>query len=473
MPAMAGAAARELPADIVLTAVFWTFIAGLAWVPFWFGSNVLLAWGINAVLFPGLVIAFELALLFSGARHPVTWRAIAFPFVCLALVFVFIVMQIAVSAPHSFHHPIWDMAADVLGRPVSGSISVNRDLTLQALLRLVTAASVFWLALQFGRHPARANKLLIAVTMIGAGYAAYGLVARDITPGHVLWVADAGTGSFVSSTFYNRNHFAIYTGMSLIVAFGLLIRLYRGVAPKNASPRLRAAAFLETTGKSGAFHISIVTVLAAALMLTGSRGGIVSFFAGCLVLVFLTFGRRTRTTGEQFAVIGLFGLLVAAVFVVFGDAFFGKIEHLGFGDESRLAIYRLTAESILHAPFLGYGYGTFADVFPMFRDRSVDIAGIWTAAHNTYLEVLQGLGLIFGTLLIAAVALLAMRCIAGARTRKAGAIVPAIAGSVACMIGLSALVDFSLEIQAVTLTFMAILGVGIAQSISSRVDLQD
>ena len=27
--------------------LFWTFIAGLAWVPFWFGSNDFIAWGIN------------------------------------------------------------------------------------------------------------------------------------------------------------------------------------------------------------------------------------------------------------------------------------------------------------------------------------------------------------------------------------------------------------------------------------------
>src|ERR1700674_3693464 len=35
-------------------ATFWVFIAGLAWTPFWYGSNDLVAWGINAVLFPGL-----------------------------------------------------------------------------------------------------------------------------------------------------------------------------------------------------------------------------------------------------------------------------------------------------------------------------------------------------------------------------------------------------------------------------------
>src|SRR5262249_43515367 len=50
--------AKRLPAKSAASterALLWAFIAGLAWCPFWFGSAVLLAWGINAVLFPGLV----------------------------------------------------------------------------------------------------------------------------------------------------------------------------------------------------------------------------------------------------------------------------------------------------------------------------------------------------------------------------------------------------------------------------------
>ena len=444
--------------------VFWSFVAGLAWAPFWFGSNVLPAWGINAIAFPGLVLIFEAALLAGGARHPVAWRTVALPVVCLGAVILFVLVQNAVWTPHLVHHPIWDMTSSALGHPVAGAITVNRDLTIQALIRLVTAASVFWLALQLCRDRLNANRLMTAIAAIAAAYSAYGLIAR---------VAEPVTGGFVTSTFYNRNHFATYAGMGLIVAFGLLLRLYRDVPEKNAPWRMRAAALLETTGNAGALRIGIVAIVGAALMLTGSRGGIMAFLAGVVVLAILTFRRRRRTGGESFAAIGLFGLLVASVFVVFGDTLLGKVERVGFADESRLAVYRLTLDSIAAAPILGHGYGTFADVFPMFRDRSVDVTGWWTAAHNTYLEVFQGLGLVFGSLLIVAVALPAFRCVTGAATRKAGATIPAIAAGVTCLIALNALVDFSLQIQAVTLTFMAILGAGVAQSTSSRTDLRD
>ena len=109
----------------------------------------------------------------------------------------------------------------------------------------------------------------------------------------------------------------------------------------------------------------------------------------------------------------------------------------------------------------------------MFRDRSVIPAGIWEMAHNTYLEVFQGLGLAAGAMLIGAIALLVLTCLKGAVKRKAGATMPAIAAAVSLLLASNALVDFSLQIQAVTLTFMAILGAGVAQAMSSRVIAHD
>ncbi len=167
------------------------------------------------------------------------------------------------------------------------------------------------------------------------------------------------------------------------------------------------------------------------------------------------------------------GAIVLIVFVFFGDTFLGKVSQQGLGDESRMAIYRLTVGSILDSPIFGYGYGTFADVFPMFRDRSVDTRGIWLMAHNTYLEVFQGLGLPVGGVLIASVGLLMVQCLRGARKRRLNETIPCIAVGAASLVAVNALVDFSLQIQAVTLTFMAILGAGTAQSESSQLELHD
>jgi O-antigen ligase len=200
----------------------------------------------------------------------------------------------------------------------------------------------------------------------------------------------------------------------------------------------------------------------------------ISTALGLFVLAALTLKLRNRQFAEQReAIVVVGGVLVAAAFLVFGDLVVGKIARQGLGDESRMAVYIITIRSILAAPVLGYGYGTFADVFPMFRDQSVSTWGIWQMAHDTYLEIFQGLGLLFGSMLVASVVLLVLYCLKGATTRQQNEMTPCVAASVAFLLGVHALVDFSLQMQAVAITFMALLGAGVAQAKSSRLALED
>ena len=476
---MAGVArVNRLPAEgaIMERVLLWAFIAGLAWCPFWFGSNVLLAWGINAVLFPGLVAIYELSLLIRGERHPVAIRQIKAPAALFAAVVLWILIQNATWTPDWLHHPIWQMTADELDRPIDGSISVNRDLTTLALLRLITAASVFWIALQLCRDVSRANFLLWSIAAISCAYAAYGLFAFALMPGRVLWFGTPfpRTG-FVTSTFINPNSFAAYAGMGLVVICGLILRLYRNeFTAVGGSIRFRIATFIEVTGKKGVVLLGGAFVILVALLLSQSRGGILSTALGLFVLGALTLKTRKQGFVEQRGAIIIFGaLLVAVAFLAFGDVVAGRITQLGFRDNSRMAVYTIAMRSILDAPLLGYGYGTFADVFPMFRDQSVSTYGQWNMAHNTYLEVFQGLGLLFGSMLVASIVLLVLRCVKGAMTRQENEMIPCVAAGVAFLVGVHSLVDFSLQIQAIGVTFMALLGAGVAQSQSSRLMLGD
>jgi O-antigen ligase len=448
-------------------ALFWAFVAGLAWCPFWFGSNVLLAWGINAVLFPGLVAIYEISLLIRGKRHPVAIWQIKIPAALLGAVVLWILIQNATWTPGSWHHPIWQMAADALDKPLDGSISVNRELTSLALLRLITAASVFWIALQLCRDASRASLLLWSIAAITSVYAAYGLVVFALKPANVP--------SLVTSTFSSPNCFAAYAGIGLVAFCGLILRLYRNeFADVGGSLRFRIASFIEVTGQKGVALLGGAFVILVALLLSGSRGAIASTALGLVVLAALTFRLRKHQFAEQRGAILVIGaLLVAATFVIFGDVVAGKISQEGLRDQNRMAVYTIIIRSIVDAPMLGYGYGTFADVFPMFRDQSISTWGKWQMAHNTYLEVLQGLGLVFGSMLIASVGLLVLRCIKGAGRRQMNETLPCVAASIAFLLGMHALVDFSIQMQATTVTFMALLGAGVAQSESSRVLLGD
>jgi O-antigen ligase len=454
--------------------LFWAFVAGLAWTPFWIGSNDILAWGINAVLFAGLAIIYEISILGRGEGHPVAIKELGIPAALFAAVVVWIVVQNATWTASSLHHPIWAMTADALARPIEGSISVNRDLTTLALVRLITAASVLWIAVQLCRSPARANYLVQAVTIIISVYAAYGLISFAWTPGAVRWFENTSVRGAVTSTFGNRNHFATYAGIGLIAACGLILRLYRReLTTRGGSLQFRIASIIEATGQKGAILLGCAFLLLVALLLTGSRGGIIATGLGLLVLGALSFARREASFAGQRQTLVFGAFLAVAAFLAFGDVFVGEITERGLFDENRKAVYMITLRSITNAPLLGYGYGTFMDVFPMFRDRSVSGGDFWEQAHNTYLEVFQGLGLVFGSMLVASVVLLVLRCLKGAATRQEGVTVPCVAASVAFLVGVHALADFSLQIQAVALTFMALLGAGVAQSKSSRLALND
>jgi O-antigen ligase len=454
-------------------ALLWAFIAGLAWCPFWFGGAVLLAWGINAVLFPGLVVIYELSLLIRRKPHAVAVGHIKLPAALFAAVLLWILIQSATWTPDWMHHPIWQMTADGLGGPVEGSISVNRELTSLALLRLVTAASVFWLALQLCRDEARARFLLWSIAAITCVYAAYGLFVLALMPGYVLWFKNAHGHGVVTSTFVNPDSFSAYAGIGVVVFCGLILRLYRDEFAISGSTRFQIAQFIEVTGQRGVVLFAGAFVTLVALLLTASRGGIASTGFGLFVMAALTLRLRKQQLAQSVMIIVLGALLVGAIFLFFSDVVLGKIAQAGFGDQGRVGLYLITIRSILAAPWLGYGYGTFVDVFPMFRDQSIGTFGQWPAAHDTYLEAIQGLGLIFGPMLVATVAVLVWRCVKGAATRQMNETLPCVAAGVAFLLGAHALVDFTLQLQAIAITFMALLGAGVAQSQSSRLTLAD
>jgi hypothetical protein len=58
-------------------------------------------------------------------------------------------------------------------------------------------------------------------------------------------------------------------------------------------------------------------------------------------------------------------------------------------------------------------------------------------------------------------------------TRQENETIPCVAAGVAFLVGIHSLADFSLQIQAIAVTFMALLGAGVAQSKSSRLMLAD
>ncbi|WP_036282440.1 O-antigen ligase [Methylocystis sp. ATCC 49242] len=447
--------------------IFFGLLLGLTWAPFWLGGNRITAWGINGVYFPTLTLLYECYLLTTGQPHPIGLRRLNAPATLFGLVLLWIGLQLAPTPP-MLAHPIWGMAADALGQPIDGAISVNRGETLVSLIRLLTAASLFWLAVQLCRNSLRAHALLRAVSLIVAAYSAYAIILAAFFAGEIPPFDAPASGGFLRATFVNRNSFATYAGLGLVVTVALTLRLFRHEVPASAGlMRYRLTKFIEATGRRGWSLLGAGFVTVVALLGTVSRGGILATALGVFALLAMSFSRQQRRGGDRVEAVVFIAVALVASFMFFGDLIVGRMATSGLEDTSRISVYVVVMRSILDTPLLGFGYGTFADVFPMYRDQSIPVSGVWDKAHDSYLEIWHGLGLLFGSALILSVCWIAARCFRGALTRRRDA-TPALAATAASiLVGAHALVDFSLQMEGVALTFLAILGAGAAQAESS------
>ena len=316
--------------------VFWAFVAGLAWVPYWNGSNDYFSWGINAVLFPGLTVIYEVSLVVRGKSHPVGVKEVWISAALFAVVVSSIIVQNATWTPSSWHHPIWAMTSEALGRPIKGSISVNRDLSTVALMRLITAASVFWLALQLCRDAMRAKHFTMAIGVIVCGYSAYGIIAVALSTELIHSTDIMWSRGLVRSTFVNRDHFGTYAGIGLIAVCGLILQHYGSeLATRGGSFAFRIASIIEASAKQGALLIGAAFLIMVALLGTSSRGAVLATGLGLFALSVLSLRGRDAGFAEWLKNHILAGFLVVVIFLAvvvfwaFGGMFLTQITEQG------------------------------------------------------------------------------------------------------------------------------------------------
>jgi O-antigen ligase len=444
-----GRAARGATLAPALDRVFITaFAVGLGWAPFWLGGAWRLSWGVNALLFPGLALTWEISRLVARRAPPLPAREIAISFGLFLIALLWIVAQMVP----------WEIAPSVaaLGDKAPATISLDPGATAIAAVRLITDACAFWLAAQLGRDANASLALLRVVAAIVTLYCAYGLFLSAAYDNAIPGFAPADGGGEVRSTFINRNSFAVFAGLGLLTILGLATRRLSsdGLAP-------RFARWLERLGLRGGL-IATGLVVVAALLGSASRGGILSCVVG-VVALFGLLAERRRQRGEAKISLLPAALALGLAFVAFSAPLATRLADAGLIDARRVEVYRIVGRAILERPFAGFGYGAFAETFPLYRDVTLSPVGVWEMAHNAYLELVLGLGLVAGAALIAALGLIARRCFLGALSRNRDPEASLIATSACALIGANALVDYSVQIEGVTLTFMTLLGLGVAQ----------
>ena len=179
---------------------------------------------------------------------------------------------------------------------------------------------------------------------------------------------------------------------------------------------------------------------------------------------------RSRGMGLGHGAASLLGALIAlfcvfAIFELSGAKFVERLANLDTTTEGRFLVWSDTLGAIADHLWIGSGFGTFEDIFPLYRSAAND-EFVWDKAHNDYLELLLTLGLPAALAIFAAFLLIGWRCLRGVFERRRNSVFSMVAVSAIVLVSIHAGFDFSLQIQAVALVFAMLLGIGLAQSYS-------
>src|SRR5487761_85302 len=323
-------------------------------------------------------------------------------------------------------------------------------LTGVALLKISACSLLFFLIGQAFLNPRDLRFLAWFLMCFAFGVAVFG-IAQNFTSHYVLyWYRPLTNGGNPFGPYVNRNDFAGL--MELLAPIGLSLVLFRGVRTEQIP------------------FVGILTVVPIiALLLTGSRGGIVSFVFEVGVLALIVYVARSKKSQiVPFAIVLLVALLAMGWLGVNRvlDRFSSHADELTAN--RRITMLKGTWHVFLDHPLIGCGLGTLVAVYPRFEPyydgKIVD------HAHNDYVEALAETGIAGGICGLAFFFLLFREVRARLSEEQSvlsqGLHVAALTGCAGLMV--HSLVDFNLHIPANGLMFLVLASMGIAPVLERR-----
>jgi O-antigen ligase len=276
------------------------------------------------------------------------------------------------------------------------------------------------------------------------------------------FLANTAYRGVVTGSFVNRNSFATYANLGVVIGFVWLFEPFLRDLDRRDLKVLLRELLQRLMGERGLFLVALL-VLATASLLTASRGGFLSIAAGLLVILFLLF---LLTRPRLPALVIATPLIAAAVWGLVSVSGAAVLERFEQTSDARIDIWAVTSEMIEDRFWLGHGYGTYEPAFNAYRDDRFPL--VVDKAHNTYLEHAAEFGLPATLLLYMGALMLVLQCVVGIFRRRRDKIFPLIAVASTGVVAVHAVVDFSLQIPAIAVTYATIMGIGCAQSVRSE-----
>ena len=343
-------------------------------------------------------------------------------------------------------------------------ISLDRHATVNFLLIFGSLVVMGETLLHLTNTRKRLIALAATVIVVGVGSAMFGVGRHAIMAGGYalpIQVIDVAPAQYAQ--FINRNHFALLMEMTLGVLLGLILKAPLATRSKVALGILIAFCWF-------------------AIISANSRGGIVSSAGVIILAAFVHFftrnvhvesGKRrpASSLGNRLMPIiagttliaVLTGTLIVSVALIGGETTVSRFETTDRdfatveGRASRLEIWRSTMKLIAASPLVGSGFGAYSVAITPY-DTASGPKQIIRQAHNEYLEVVAGGGMIAGLLTLLFFGLTVRRVVQ--RFNERDSLEKAIGfGAALGMSGvmLHSFVDFGLHVQINSLVFVLLI----------------
>lgn len=344
-----------------------------------------------------------------------------------------------------FVHPIWLSAAQALGRPVAGAISIDPGASVIALGQYLSMTAVTFLSAAVAVDRQRAQWLLFALA--GACTAiALGMLIHDLFfPG-------------VRLTAFARSQVIDCAGMGAIIAGAACICTIERYETRYANPDRSIPILRGALGSSAA----ALVICAAALVFDATYWTIFALGCGLVSLASVVIIRRLalRPWGAMVTTATVLGaaILLVAAHPAGGD----RSVLLTFAVAPSTSLTALSERVLEDAPLVGTGAGTFAALARIYREIDDPPPGSAAATAAAAFAIELGKPMLWAIVATAVGSVVVL--LRASLQRRRDSFYPAMGGSCLITALLLAFTNAGLLGTATSLITAAALGLGFAQS---------
>jgi len=355
--------------------------------------------------------------------------------------------------------------------PAFISLSLYSYATRMDLYKVLAYLGVFFLIINWADSKEKIEGLVYAFVFVGIFEALYGMLRFLGGYPHIWWFKNVWAGGAVSGTYINRNHLAGLLEITIPITFGLLI----ATAGRQAEARERANSQIKgirgfllslDLGNSNfaktALIVFLLAMMVLGLILSGSRGGIISLAASFLFMnSMLLFRKRFR----RYAAVSF---IICSIAFVYGlgtgmERTIQRFENITKDSEVRIRFAKTSMELKRDFPLLGTGWGTFQEAYRRYK-RPEDEMYELVHAHHDWIE----LGAEMGSLGMGLVIFAFLFCLGYFfslwRKRKNSFSIGIGLGGMGAMVSLAlhSFTDFNMHIPANALLLSMAMGIALA-----------